>query len=92
MSEPELIYIHAASPEGISKVQETSSEVHVFDNGLRIMNDALIEEQRIRYAVQNLHEPEEEGLFVQTIREFDTENPIFVSVGAGIGYYVILVH
>ncbi|HEX4667651.1 MAG TPA: FkbM family methyltransferase [Chthoniobacterales bacterium] len=63
--------------------------IHTFDNGVRVYEDQLIEEQRARYRQRNVHEAEEEEIFVDLIRRLPPEG-CFVDVGAAIGYYLIL--
>jgi FkbM family methyltransferase len=65
--------------------------IHIFENGVRVYEDHLLEEQRARYRKHNVHEAEEEGIFVQLIRRLPLEG-CFVDVGAAIGYYLILAH
>jgi len=64
--------------------------IHTFDNGVRVYDAHLLEEQRERYKKHNVHEAEEEALFVDLIRRLPPDG-CFVDVGAAIGYYVILV-
>ena len=64
-------------------------KVHVFDNGVAVYDDHLIPAQRERYAKRNVHEAEEEELFVRIIRALPA-NGCFVNVGSAIGYYVLL--
>ncbi len=63
--------------------------VHTFDNGVRVYDDHLLEEQRARYRKRNVHEAEEEDTFVDLIRRLPPDG-CFVDVGAAIGYYLIL--
>jgi FkbM family methyltransferase len=63
--------------------------VHTFDNGVRVYDDHLLEEQRRRYRKRNVHEAEEEDIFVDLIRRLPSDS-CFVDVGAAIGYYLIL--
>lgn len=67
-----------------------SKQIHVFDNGVKVYMRHLLTEQLERYAKINLHEPEEEALFIKLIEEIDTENGVFLNIGSAIGYYVIL--
>ena len=66
-----------------------SRRIHIFANGVRVYDDQLLEEQRLRYRKDNVHEAEEEKLFVDLIGELPPHG-CFVNVGAAIGYYVIL--
>jgi FkbM family methyltransferase len=63
--------------------------IHTFDNGVRVYDDHLLEEQRARYKKRNVHEAEEEDIFVDLIRQLPPDG-CFVDVGAAIGYYLIL--
>ena len=63
--------------------------IHTFDNGVRVYDDHLLEEQRARYQKRNVHEAEEEDIFVDLIRRLPADG-CFVDVGAAIGYYLIL--
>ena len=40
-------------------------QVHVFENGIQVFDDHLVPEQRKRYAIRNVHEIEEEEIFVK---------------------------
>ena len=63
--------------------------VHTFDNGVRVYDDHLLDEQRERYRKHNVHESEEENIFVNLIQRIPA-NGCFLDVGAAIGYYLIL--
>ena len=63
--------------------------IHTFDNGVRVFEDQLLEEQRARYQKRNVHEAEEEEIFIDLIRRLPREG-CYVDVGAAIGYYLIL--
>src|SRR4051812_3662934 len=63
--------------------------VHTFDNGVRVFEDQLWEGQRARYRKRNVHEADEEDIFVDLIRRIPP-NGCYVDVGAAIGYYLIL--
>ncbi len=63
--------------------------IHIFDNGIRVFEDQLIEEQRERYRKRNVHEAEEEEIFIELIRRLPQDG-CYVDVGAAIGYYLIL--
>ena len=63
--------------------------IHTFDNGVRVFEDQLWEGQRARYRKRNVHEAEEEDIFVDLIRRMP-RNGCYVDVGAAIGYYLIL--
>ena len=63
--------------------------VHTFENGVRVYEDQLLDEQRERYRKRNVHEAEEEEIFINLIQRLPTDG-CFVDVGAAIGYYLIL--
>ncbi|HEY3663508.1 MAG TPA: FkbM family methyltransferase [Chthoniobacterales bacterium] len=63
--------------------------IHTFDNGVRVYEDQLWPGQRARYEKRNVHEAEEEDIFVDLIRKLPPEG-CYVDVGAAIGYYLIL--
>jgi len=64
-------------------------QVHTFDNGVMVHKDHCTPEQLIRYANTNLHEPDEEELFVSAIKDLPPGS-CYVSIGTAIGYYAIL--
>ncbi|MGC1275765.1 MAG: FkbM family methyltransferase [Planctomycetaceae bacterium] len=73
----------------MSAVADTQA-VHTFDNGIKVHHRHLIPVQVDRYAQGvNLHEPEEERLFLGLIAESDPSGT-FLDVGAAVGYYGIL--
>ena len=63
--------------------------IHTFDNGVRVYEDQLWAGQRARYEKRNVHEAEEEDIFVDLIRKLPSDG-CYVDVGAAIGYYLIL--
>ena len=63
--------------------------LHTFDNGVKVIESHLIPIQKERYNVNNIHEPEEEPIFLNAISEIPS-NGTYVNIGAGIGYYLIL--
>jgi FkbM family methyltransferase len=63
--------------------------VHVFDNGVKVYDDHLWASQRDRYKERNVHESEEEELFVGLIRDIPCDG-CFVDIGSAIGYYPLL--
>jgi FkbM family methyltransferase len=63
-------------------------DVHVFDSGVRVYQSHISQVQAARYRHTNLHEPIEEAWFRRL-----TQGSLafrFADVGAGIGYYSIL--
>jgi len=67
----------------------TLKNIHIFDNGIKVYDIHLTQQQRARYLHKNLHEPEEEGLFVSAVQRLST-GACFVSIGTAIGYYAVL--
>jgi FkbM family methyltransferase len=66
-----------------------SEEVHVFDSGVRVYTRHISPVQAARYRTVNRHEPIEEEWFTRL--SLDGRGSFrFVDVGAGIGYYAIL--
>lgn len=63
--------------------------IHCFENGVKVYDDHLLQLQRDRYAHINVHEAEEEGVFLQLINNV-VNGACFVNIGAAIGYYCIL--
>lgn len=63
--------------------------VHVFDNGIRVYDDHLWPIQRERYRARNVHEAEEEELFLDLLREVPPGG-VFLDIGSAIGYYLLL--
>lgn len=70
----------------------SSRKIHIFDNGIRVYEDHLMESQKLRYKKCNVHEPEEEGLFLDIIEHIqNTKNPgCYINIGTAIGYYPLL--
>ncbi|MCL4253790.1 MAG: FkbM family methyltransferase [Anaerolineae bacterium] len=66
-------------------------EIHQFDNHIKVYKHHLLDLQTNRYQNINLHEPEEEKWFLQMLEYYqNTSHPIFLDIGAAIGYYSIL--
>lgn len=63
--------------------------IHSFDNGVKVYERHLIDIQKRRYSDHNVHEAEEEELFIGLINRIG-QRAVFVNVGAAIGYYAIL--
>jgi FkbM family methyltransferase len=64
-------------------------EVHVFDNDVRVFDDQLVAGQKDRYLIRNVHESDEEDIFIELIRAIPAGG-CFVNIGAAIGYYPLL--
>lgn len=63
--------------------------IHIFDNGVKVYDYHLISEQRQRYQKQNVHEADEENIFVEIIKSLPADG-CYLSIGSAIGYYPIL--
>lgn len=66
-----------------------NSEVHEFENGVRVFDHHLLPDQRARYRETNVHEADEEAIFISLIEALPDDG-CFVSIGSAIGYYLIL--
>jgi FkbM family methyltransferase len=64
-------------------------KTHTFDNGIKVYDQHLIPAQRSRYKNQNVHEADEEDVFVKLVRSIPNDG-CFANVGSAIGYYPIL--
>ena len=63
--------------------------IHVFDNGIKVYDDHVSPTQRNRYKLNNLHEAEEEDIFIQ-ILESIPQDGCYINIGSAIGYYSLL--
>jgi FkbM family methyltransferase len=68
---------------------QMARKIHQFDNGVQVFDDHLIKEQRARYQRHNVHEKDEEDLFISIVTSLPQE-AVYVSVGTAIGYYPLL--
>lgn len=69
-------------------------ERYVFGNGVQVKRRDLLDIQIERYAGEgnpNLHEPVEEACILQAFATDTPSEPVFLDVGAGIGYYSVLI-
>lgn len=64
-------------------------KAHQFDNGVKVYDDQLLEVQRERYQSCNVHEEDEEEVFVSCIRGLPG-GAVYVNVGTAVGYYPLL--
>lgn len=64
-------------------------KIHTFDNGVKVYDDQLSSAQRKRYKKRNVHEAEEEGIFIEIVKSIPIDG-CFVNIGCAIGYYPIL--
>ena len=62
---------------------------HLFDNGVKVFDYQLLPIQRERYKKRNVHEEDEEDLFIDIIKGLKKE-ALYVSIGTAIGYYPLL--
>jgi FkbM family methyltransferase len=70
------------------------SEVYVFGNGIRLRRGDVMDMQVERYSEPgnpNLHEPVEEEWMLRSFAEALPEAPLFLDIGAGVGYYSFLI-
>jgi FkbM family methyltransferase len=68
--------------------------VYEFGNGVRIRRADLLDVQLQRYAAEgnpNLHEPVEEECMLQAFATATPARPVFLDIGAAVGYYAILI-
>lgn len=63
--------------------------VHEFDNGVKVYDEHLLPIQRERYAKRNVHEAEEEDVFLKLVNAIPPSG-CFLNIGTAIGYYPIL--
>ena len=59
-------------------------KIHKFDNGVRVYDDHLMPAQRQRYKIRNVHEADEEDLFIKIISSLPDDGT-FVNIGTAIG-------
>ena len=64
--------------------------IHKYDNGIKVFEHHLIDAQKERYGIHNVHEAEEEPVFLDVLKKLD-RNAVYVNVGAAVGYYPLLV-
>jgi FkbM family methyltransferase len=64
-------------------------KIHIFDNGVKVYDYHLLPAQRERYKKRNVHEADEEDIFIEIINSIPTYG-CFVNIGSAIGYYPIL--
>lgn len=68
--------------------------VYEFANGLKIRREDLMDLQVQRYTSPgnpNLHEPVEESWLLRSFGDDTPTQPVFLDIGAAVGYYAILV-
>lgn len=63
--------------------------VHTFDNNIRVYEHQLLDVQKERYVTENVHEAEEEPIFLEVIAQLP-KGGVYVNIGAAIGYYPLL--
>lgn len=63
--------------------------IHIFDNGVKVYEEQLNQNLRERLLSRNVHETEEEDLFVELVQSIPP-NGCFVNIGKAIGYYHLL--
>jgi FkbM family methyltransferase len=67
----------------------SDQKIHTFENGVSVYDYHILDIQRKRYAKKNVHEEEEEEVFLEAIRNIPP-NGVFASIGTAIGYYPLL--
>ena len=70
------------------------SDVYVFGNGIRLRRGDIMDMQVERYSEPgnpNLHEPVEEEWILRSFAQMLPEAPVFLDIGAGVGYYSFLI-
>lgn len=68
--------------------------IYEFGNGLKIRRADLMDVQVARYTLEgnpNLHEPVEEGCMLDAFATDAPPDPVFLDIGAAVGYYAILI-
>ena len=73
---------------------DASAGVYQFSNGIRLYRANLLDIQLARYAEPgnpNLHEPVEEDWIRRMLGRIATASPVFLDIGAAVGYYSVLV-
>jgi len=70
-------------------IKKMTKKIHKFDNGVCVYDDQLMPAQRQRYRIKNVHEADEEDLFIKIISSIPDDG-YFVNIGTAIGYYAIL--
>jgi len=64
-------------------------KVHQFDNGVKVFDYHLLPIQRKRYEKRNVHEEDEEDIFIKIVENLKKDS-IYISIGTAIGYYPLL--
>jgi FkbM family methyltransferase len=66
-----------------------SRSVHQFANNVKVFDDHLLPLQRARYERSNVHEEQEENIFLALLHAMPN-GAAFVNIGTAIGYYALL--
>ena len=64
-------------------------KIHEFDNGVKVYDYHLLAIQRERYKHRNVHEEDEEDIFISIVKKLPP-GALYVNVGSAIGYYPLL--
>lgn len=64
-------------------------KIHEFENGVKVYDEQLLDVQKLRYEKRNVHEEDEEDIFIETIKSLPN-HANYVNVGTAIGYYPLL--
>ena len=70
------------------------NQVYEFANGIKVLKKYITPNQLERYTAPdnpNLHEPVEERLLLEQLASCGRRDPLFIDIGAAVGYYAILV-
>ena len=70
-------------------LSSTDTRCWTFDNGIKCYRKYFLDLHLEKYAVVNVHEPEEEAIFCAILEKYDGKG-IFLDVGAAWGYYSFL--
>lgn len=73
----------------LGKSKLKPDEIHLFDNGVKLYRRHLLPIQLERYAQKNVHEAEEEDVFIELVQRLP-KSGCYVNVGSAVGYYPLL--
>ncbi|MEP7301525.1 MAG: FkbM family methyltransferase [Caldimonas sp.] len=81
-------------PDRAPEAKAGAAAVYEFGNGVRVHRADLMAVQLQRYAMDgnpNLHEPVEEEWMLRAFATDPPARPVFLDIGAAVGYYAILI-
>lgn len=64
-------------------------KIHEFENGVKVYDRQLLSVQKLRYQKRNVHEEDEEDIFLNAIKDLPC-GAYYVNIGSAIGYYPLL--